>query len=51
VRGVLRTKTAKLLELDASGVLFFIFRGRIIPALAIATFKGNDLSHGVSLEN
>jgi len=45
VRRVLRAKPAEFFELDAAGVLLLILRRRIVAALAIAAFEGNDFSH------
>jgi len=47
VRGVLATETAEFSKFDASSVLLFIFRHRIIAALAIAAFEGNDFTHSL----
>jgi hypothetical protein len=43
--GVLPTGTAKLLRLQALGMLFLIFCCGVIPVLAITTLQSNDFPH------
>ena len=45
VRGMLAAPAAVFLILDATGLLLFVLGGRIVPALAIGAFQGDDVSH------
>jgi hypothetical protein len=45
---VLIAPLAELLVFDATGLLFLVLRRRVIPALAIGAFEGNDVSHNLS---
>jgi len=42
---MLAAPAAVFLILDATGLLLFVLGGRIVPALAIGAFQGDDVSH------
>jgi hypothetical protein len=45
VRRVLAAPTAVLFVFNAAGLLLLVLRRRVIPALAVSTFQGDDVSH------
>ena len=46
VRDMLVAPRAVLLELDATGMLALVLRGRVVPPFALGAFKSDDVSHG-----
>jgi hypothetical protein len=47
MRSVFAAKRAKFLEFEPFSLLFLVPGGRVIPALANGTLKGDDFSHSL----
>ena len=46
---VMPASRAKLLRLEALGMLPLVFRRRVIPFLAVGALQGDDVPHNVPL--
>jgi hypothetical protein len=45
MRGVFLTETAVFFKLKPLGLGLFVFRGRIVPALALGAGEGDNIPH------
>jgi len=48
MNSMLRTMTAELFVLDPSGLFLLVFRGRVVPSLALGALQRDDVPHSVA---